>query len=70
MPEFTKPWWKSKGVIGGLVAVIAGLAGLFGVDVDQPVLTDIILQVGAAIGGVLAVIGRIKAEKPVHLGKE
>lgn len=69
MVDFTKPWWKSKGVIGGLVAIIAGLGGLFGLDVDQAALTDILLQLSAAVGGVVAVVGRFKAQKPLRWNK-
>lgn len=67
MPE--KLWYQSRAVIGGLVAALAGIAALFGVDIDQPVLTDLFLSLGSLIGGALAVWGRVRAEPPVRLRK-
>ena len=64
--EDGKPWYQSRGVIGGLVAVGAGIGSLFGVDVDQATATDIGLQIGTVAGAVFAVIGRIGAEKPIR----
>lgn len=66
-PE-SKPWWQSKSVIGGLVALAAGIAGIFGVVMspdDQAITTEAILGIAGAIGGLLAVYGRIKASKSI-----
>lgn len=60
----TKKWWQSKTIIGGIVAIGSGLAGLLGYNIDQQTqedLTNIILQVSAIVGGALAVYGRVKA---------
>lgn len=55
---------KSRAVIGGLIAVGAGVAGLFGVTVDagtQASLATTIVDLASAVGGLLAIWGRLKA---------
>ncbi len=56
----------SKTVWGGVLALAAGAAGIFGYAVstaDVTAITDIVTSVGAAIGGLIAIVGRIKATK-------
>jgi hypothetical protein len=63
-----KPWYASRGVLGGLVAALAGLASLFGYAVapaDQAALTELAVGVAAAGGGLLAIIGRVLATKAI-----
>lgn len=56
-----KPWYLSKAVLGGLVAVVAGLFGLdIGDDMQVNVVEHIDSVVGVA-GGALAIYGRLKA---------
>ena len=64
----TKKWWESKAVWGGIVAVLAGAAGLFGVSLgveDQAYVIDAITAIASAVGGLLAVYGRVKADTKV-----
>lgn len=64
----SKPWWKSKAVWGGIIALVAGIAGAFGFSVgaeDQQIIVDAVLAIVAGAGGLLAVYGRIKADKRV-----
>lgn len=64
----TKSMWTSKAVWGGIIAFIAALAALFGYtfsEADQAQLTDIIVAIGGAVGGVLAIWGRITATKKI-----
>jgi len=66
--EGTEPWYASKGVWGGLIAVVAGIAGVFGYTLDVPLQTEmisIITAVVASAGGILAIIGRIRASKKI-----
>ncbi|MDX7756476.1 hypothetical protein [Aeromonas hydrophila] len=59
-----KPALKSRAVIGGVIAVGAGIAGLFGVSVDagtQTSLATTIVDLASAVGGLLAIWGRLKA---------
>jgi len=63
-----KPWYASKAVIGGIVAVASGLAGVAGIVVspeDQEAIIAAVTAVGSAVGGVLAVYGRVKASQPI-----
>lgn len=63
-----KPWYLSRGIIGGVVAVIAAIAGAFGHTVapaDQAALIDALADIGGAAGGILAIYGRAKAKTVV-----
>jgi len=70
-----KAWWASRGIWGGIVAIAAGIAGFWGVTIspeDQAHLTDLVVlavsALGAVIGGIMAVIGRKAAKKPIKGG--
>ena len=59
---------SSKGVWGGLIVVLSALLGMFGYTIgleDQQALVDSVSQLGAIIGGVLAIYGRITATKRI-----
>ena len=61
--------FKSRTVIGGVIAVGAGIAGLFGVPVDagtQASLASTLVDLASAVGGLLAIWGRIKATHTVR----
>ena len=63
-----KHWYLSKTIIGGILALLAGIAGLFGYAIDasaQATLTDLIYSASSAIGGIVAIVGRIKADRKV-----
>jgi len=62
----TKPWYMSRTVWGALVAIAASIGGAFGLaitEADQTEIADSVLQVVGALGGVLALYGRLSAEK-------
>ncbi len=64
----TKPWWQSKTLWGAIVTLgstVLGLAGLDFGDVDSDTLIDVLTSLGAAIGGVLAIFGRITAKNRI-----
>ncbi|WP_256689445.1 hypothetical protein [Aeromonas veronii] len=64
-----KSAFKSRTVIGGVIAVGAGIAGLFGVPVDagtQASLASTLVDLASAVGGLLAIWGRIKATHTVR----
>lgn len=66
--EDVKSWLASRAVWGGIIAVLSALAGLFGYTVaetDQVALVEAIAGIGAAVGGVIAIWGRIKATKKI-----
>lgn len=71
--EETKAWYESKGVWGGLIAMLASIcAMLFGVKIDQGTqqqmvnsLVVIAPNAVALIGAILAIYGRIKANSKI-----
>ena len=67
MDDF-KSLWASKTFWGGLIAVLAGVLGFFGYQLlpdDQAALVEGGSAVAAAIGGVIAIWGRVKASKKI-----
>ena len=69
----TKTWWASKGVWGGIIAVGAGIAGMFGIDIDpeaQLTLAQKIPLVVVEVGGIWAIIGRLVASSRLTGEKE
>jgi len=63
-----KKWWESKTVVGGLIAVGAAVAGAFGIAIDtdtQDQIAECVVVAATAIGGLLAIYGRVKAESKI-----
>lgn len=64
----TKKWYTSRTIWGGLITVASAGAGLFGIYIDeqtQAQITDLALVGAGAFGGLLAIWGRIKADKEI-----
>lgn len=64
-----KHWYQSKTIWGGLVALGAALGGLFGVEIDaasNEALVAALTNAAAAIGAVVAIIGRLDAVKAIR----
>lgn len=63
-----KAWYASKAVWGGIIAVLAAIAGAFGYVISPELQTELAAQIVAgatAVGGVLAIYGRVKADKAI-----
>ncbi len=63
-----KAWWQSRAVWGGLVAAVAGIGGLFGLNLDeasQGMVVDVAVQMATVVGALIAVIGRVRATKKI-----
>lgn len=64
----TKSLLMSKTFWGAIIAIVASLAGFagytFGAE-DQKALVEVITTVGTAVGGLLAIFGRVKATKAI-----
>lgn len=63
-----KPWYQSKGVIGGLVAVASVVAGAAGYNLspdDQEAVVLALSAVGSAVGALLSVYGRLRANRKI-----
>lgn len=72
LSEGGKPWYKSKGVWGGIVAALAAGAGAFGIDVDpdaQDAIVKHVTTLAGAVGGLLAVAGRLVATDKIKSSK-
>ena len=66
--ETEKAWWESKTVWGGVIALLGGVAAGFGYVVspeDQEIISTGIVGIASAVGGLLAVYGRVKASKAI-----
>jgi hypothetical protein len=64
----TKGALSSTAVWGGIVALVSSLAGIasgLGVDVDPQSTAEVTTQALGAIGGLVAIWGRIRASKRV-----
>lgn len=65
MDDF-KSLFVSKTFWGGLIAVVAGVLGFFGYQIggqDQSAIIEAGAGIAASIGGLIAIIGRVKASK-------
>ena len=58
-----KPWYLSRTILGGAVAVIAGGLGLSSADAEE--FTRLLTDFASLAGGALAVYGRIKATRAI-----
>lgn len=66
LPDQSKPWYLSKGVIGGVGSIVAGILMIAGVDtVDATDGVNAALGAIAGLSGVVAVWGRIAAKGPL-----
>lgn len=64
--EDMKQWYLSKTVWGALVAILASLLPTMGTEFDagaQGQLADNLVSLAGAIGGLIAIYGRLTAEK-------
>ena len=63
-----KNLFASKTVWGGLTALVAGVVGLFGYNLDgadQASLVELGTSIAASVGGIVAIIGRVVASKKI-----
>jgi hypothetical protein len=61
----SKPWWQSQTVLASIAVVAASGAKLAGLDIDAGNLTGILMDGAALAGGILALLGRVKATLPI-----
>jgi len=58
----TKPFYKSTAIQGGIIAILMFLVQLFGLDLDQGLITEFITVLLQLVGIVMTMIGRVKAD--------
>ena len=66
--ESSKAWYLSRTVWASLVTVAAAIGGLMGMSIgatDQALMTEALLQIVTAVGGVIAVLGRLSATEKI-----
>jgi hypothetical protein len=66
--EEMKQWYLSKTVWGALIAILASLLPAMGAELGadaQSQLADNLVSLAGAIGGLIAIYGRLTAEKRV-----
>lgn len=64
----SKPWYQSKTIWGGVIAVGAAVGGAFGLHIDastQAGIIDACVVLGGGVGGLLSIIGRVTAQHKV-----
>lgn len=67
----SKDWYRSRGVVAGAVVVITILVRFFGYDLtddDGAELGSSLFALFGAIGGIVAIYGRVKARGPIGRG--
>lgn len=63
-----KPWWQSKTLWGAIVTIASSALGLAGFELgeaDAETLTGLLTSLGAALGGIVAIAGRLKAKSRI-----
>ena len=66
--EDDKPWYQSRVIWGGIIAILTPLASLLGVEIAPDTASDIAslaTAAGGVVGGGLAIWGRMRATKPI-----
>lgn len=64
----TKQWYESKSIWGAIFMILALVAQAFGYEItspDQASLVDYFSGIAGGVGGLLAIIGRVKASKKI-----
>ncbi len=64
----TKPWYLSKTIWASLVTIAATVGSLFGLPLaglDKSAFADLLIQAVTAISGLIALAGRLSADKRI-----
>lgn len=63
-----RPWYLSKGVMGGFASLLAWLFMMFGIDIaaaDVEAITLAGITIAGAVASIVSIIGRLTAKRPV-----
>ena len=67
--EATKKWYHSRAVWGGIIVLLGTFGNAYGVSVDdatRSALIESVTEAITAIGGLLAIWGRLRADKEIE----
>jgi hypothetical protein len=67
--EQAKAWYRSRTIWASIVTVLAALGALTGMPIseaEQALLTETVLQAVTAIGGLVAIVGRLVAKSRIR----
>ena len=69
-------WYQSRTIWGAIIALVAFVFTFFGVTIvaeEQATILELVVQIatpmGALVGVILTIIGRVKATKSIKMGK-
>lgn len=65
IPPPEEKWWMSRALIGALATIIVGIIGMFGYQLDNQFVTEMIISAITVITGIITVIGTIKRKAPI-----
>lgn len=63
-----KPWFKSRGVWGAVITLVAAIAGMIGLEIsaeEKAELVETLPLIAATVGGLLALVGRVWARSRI-----
>lgn len=69
MSQIYKKWYESKTIWGGLITILSIVIGVFGYTLspeDAELLVGAFTAIGAAVGGIVGIVGRVKATKAIR----
>lgn len=69
MSQVFKKWYESKSIWGGLITILSIVLGVFGYTLspeDAELLIGAFAALGAAVGGIVGIVGRVKATKEIR----
>jgi len=61
----SKQWYLSKGVIGSVATMAAGVLGIWFTGIESVQIEVLLTSLGSFVGGLLSLIGRLKASKKI-----
>lgn len=60
-----KPWWMSRAVVGSVVTVAVGVAGIAGWSVDAAATTELVVSLLTMVSGAVAWWGSVQRKTPI-----
>ena len=58
----TKKWYQSQTIWGGIIAFLMFIVTVFGLDLDQGMITELITRLAELVGLIMVILGRLNAK--------